>query len=443
MFMEWWHLLFVIFGAVCLLMMSGIPIAFAFLTVNWVYFFFLLEGFSSIDMFILSLLHSNYSFTLIAIPMFLLMGEILFRSGVALKAIDTLDLFIGKMPGRLCYLVSATGVLFASVSGSCMANTALFGSIFPPEMEKKGYHKSMIFGSILGVGGLAMLIPPSTVAVLYSSIAQISVGAVLLGGAVPGLVLATLYVIQILIRVKINPDLAPPYEIDRKISTNTKIKAFITDILPLAVVIFAVVGTIIIGIATPSEAAALGALAAMLIAFLNKKLNMQLIKESLTNSFKNTGTILIILAGTIGFGQMMAYSGIVSNLVQFATKFDVNPLFIVFIMQIIVIFLGCFMEVVPLAMITIPIFYPIIHALGLNPIWFAVLNLVNLQSATITPPFGMLLFIMKGVAPKGTTSMEIIRSVIPFVLCDICLMLLIIVFPGLVLWLPGILGRLV
>lgn len=438
--MEWWQTLSLILGVLFLLMATGYPVAFIFLSITFVMFNIFLGGLPGIKMFILSVNDSLYSFTLVAVPMFILMGEALFRSGIAMKAINSLDSFLGIIPGRLSALAAGIGILFGAVSGSMMANTAMLGSVLIPEMQKRGYHKTMIFGPLMGGGSLAVLIPPSAIAVLFASIAQISAGKVLIAGTLPGVILGLLYVVYIIGRARLNPALAPTYQVE-KVPFTVKMKSLWLDVAPLGVIIFAVIGTIMLGIATPSEAAALGALGTFLVCAYNKKFNLKFLKEVAYNTFKSTAMIFTIIAASIGFGQMLAYTGAVTKIAEIATTADVSPISIVVIMTVIVIILGTFLDTIPLMMITVPIFYPIIFKLGLDPIWFSSVMIVAIKIGAYTPPYGMLLFVMKGVAPKDTTMMEIYKSILPFIIIDIVLIALIIIFPQIALLLPGLMGQ--
>jgi len=435
--MEWWQSLLLVIGLVLLFMASKYPIAFVFLSVNLGMFFVFLKGFSGLKMYVLSLLDSLNLFSMVAVPMFMLMGDVLFRSGMAMRSINAMEKLLKKMPGRLSVLSSIAGIIFAATSGSVMANTAMLGSLLGDEMRKKGYHKDMIFGPIMSAGTLAMLIPPSAQAVLYASIAEISVGQVLIGGVIPGVILGLGFMGYIIIRCKLNPSLAPMYDVEAT-PLKEKLRSFVFDILPLGILIFAVIGTIILGIATPLEAAALGALGAFLLCFYNRTFSWKLLKDSAISTFKMTGMVFAIVAGATGFGQMLSFMGAVSNISTFATSLDVHPIVIVIVTQIVIIIGGAFIDSVPLMMMTIPIFFPIITKLGFDPIWFAVLNMVNLSMANVTPPFGMVLFVMKGVAPKGTTMGEVYRSIVPYLIVDVLVMALMIIFPPMVTWLPSL-----
>ena len=436
--MVWWQVLLLILGSLCFLMFTRYPVCFVFMTINCCLFFFLLNGATGLSMFTSTLFDSIATFTLLPVPMFLLMGELLFRSGVAQRAINALDKMLGKVPGRMSVLTCIAGIIFAATSGSTMANTAMLGSLLVPEMEKKGYDRKMAMGPIMGSGDLAMLIPPSGTAVLFASTAQISVGKVLMSGLIPGVILGISFIIYIIIKAKRHPELTPDDSNLERIALSRKLIMFIGDVLPLGVLIFAVIGTILLGIATPSEAAALGALGSLLLCAYNRTFTWEVIKQSCVSACKMTAMCFGIIIGATGFGQMLAYTGVVANRTQLATSLPVPPTIIVILMIFIIYVGGCFMDVVPLMMITIPIFYPIVDGLHLDPIWFACLCLIGLSVGNITPPFGMLLFVMSGVAPKGTTMKEIYTAAFPYVVITTLVIALLIAVPSLCTWLPSI-----
>ena len=413
-------------------------VAFVFLTVTMGMFIVFMPGPSGLRMYAVSLMDSLNTFNFIAVPMFMLMGDLLFRSGMAMRSINALEKMLGKLPGRLSVLAAVAGIIFAATSGSVMANTAMLGTLLTPEMEKKGYHRRMIFGPIMGVSTLAMLIPPSALAVLYASIASISVGKVLIAGIVPGLVMGILYIFYIVNAARNHPDWAPTDPTHKLIPAKEKFIGFLLDVLPLGGLIFLVIGTIIAGLATPSEAAALGALGAFLLCIYNKTISIKLIHESAFSSMKTVGMVFAIIMGTVGFGQMLAFTGAVAGITRAVVALQVPPVAIIILTQVVVLILGCFIDVVPIMMMTIPIFMPIITQLGYDPIWFACLNLVSMSMANLTPPFGMVLFVMKGVSPKGTTIQEIYSSVMPFIIVDVIVVILMIAFPTAITWLPNV-----
>ena len=327
--------------------------------------------------------------------------------------------------------------MLSALTGASIASTSLLGAVLVPEMEKRDYKKAMSLGPILGSGGLAIMIPPSSLAVLLGAIGEISVGKILVAIIVPGLLMAALYAIYIIGRCRLQPTIAPTYE-TLPVPLSEKIIATIKYVLPIGIIFFLVVGVIFTGVATPSEAAATGTLGVFIIAFLYRRLNWEVVKKSIAGTLRISGMILLIIAGAKAFSQILSFTGASRGLVEFATSLPVTPVFIVIIMQVIILFLGGFMEVVAIMMITLPVFVPTILVLGFDPVWFAVLVLLNIEMAMTTPPFGINLFVMKGVAPRDTTMGDIYRAALPFLGCDLVAMALIIAFPAAALWLPGL-----
>ena len=435
--MDWWWALIFIFGSLFILFASGFPVAFSFLLINVVGVFFFWGGEPGLRQLILSIYASLANFILVPVPMFFLMGEIMFQSGVALDVINTLDKWLGRLPGRLSLLTVASSTVLSALTGVPMASVALLGTTLAPEMRKRGYHISMIIGPIVGSGGIAMLIPPSAIAVLLAGIAEISVSGVLIGGIVPGLILALFYSTYIIVRCWLNPSLAPAYDVSH-IPTREKVRAFFTYILPLSFVIFMVIGVMFLGVATPTEAATSGALGAVILAACHKKLTWDVIKRSLIGTTRLTVMVFMIVAGSTAFCQMLAFSQATQGIVQLVSGIQLSPILIVMIMQFILLIMGCLMDLLSIMMITIPIFFPIIRALGLDPLWFGILFLLNMEIAPETPPFGMILFVMKGVSPKEVRMVDIWLATYPFTLLDIFALWLMIIFPAISLWLPNL-----
>lgn len=282
-----------------------------------------------------------------------------------------------------------------------------------------------------------MMIPPSSLGVLLASIAMISIGKLLIAIMIPGMLMAVNYALYIVIRCKIQPSLAPNYEV-APVPLLKKLEVTVRYILPLGFIIFLVTGVILIGIATPSEAAAMGALGCFILAGAYRKLNWTIAKESVLATFKITAMMFLILTGATAFSQILAASGGSRGLVEFAAGLSVPPLFIIIAMEIVVLIMGMFMEVVSILMVCLPIFMPVINALGFDPIWFGVTLLLNVEIATTSPPFGVSLFVMKSVAPADTTMGDIYLAGLPFIGCDLISMSLIIAFPQIALWLPSI-----
>lgn len=435
--MEWWAVLAIIFGGLMLLLASGMPVAFAFMLINVVGVLVFWGGAAGLRQLGLSIFASLSKFHLIPVPLFILMGEVMFQSGLGLSMIDALDKWLGRLPGRLGLLAVGAGALFSTMSGSTIGTTAMLGSVLSPEMEKRGYKKPMSIGPIMGSGGLAMIIPPSGLAVLLASLAEISIGKLLIAGIIPGLIIASFYATYIIGRCYLQPSVAPSYRV-MPTSLSEKIMFTVKHILPLGLIIFMVLGFIFLGVTTPSEAAATGALGCFILAACYRRLNWELVKKSIGGTMMITGMIFMIIAGAIAFSQILAFSGASRGLAEFVTGLPLAPIMIIIAMQVGAWALGCILSSVGVMMITIPIYIPIVYALGFDPIWFALILLINLEMSQTTPPFGVLLFAMKGVAPPDTTMGDIIRAGLPFLACDLVAMLLVIAFPVLALWLPGL-----
>lgn len=437
--MDWQSWLVVIFGILLILMVTGMPIALCFFVINVIGMYFLFGGMMGLQNLINSLYNSLNSFILLPIPLFILMGEVMFQSKIAPTLIHVLGKWMGKLPGRLALLAVASGTLFSTLTGTSIASVAMLGSTLVPEMEAQGYKKPMTLGPIMGSGGLAMLIPPSALAVLCGAIGEISISRILIGIIVPGLVVAAIMAVYIICRCRLQPEIAPMYDVE-KIPLSEKVLDTIKYVLPQGFVIFAVIGLMFLGIASPSEAAASGAIGTFILAACYKRLNWEVIKKTTISSLSVTGMILMIIGGAQAFSQILAFTGASAGLAEFATTLPVSPIFIIIMMQLIILFLGCLMDVVSIMMITLPIFVPVVRQLGYNDVWFAVTYLINIEIAGISPPFGLSLFVMKGVAPKGTTMGNVYRAALPFIGCSLAAMILIIIFPQIALWLPKMTG---
>jgi tripartite ATP-independent transporter DctM subunit len=435
--LEWWTVILFLIGGLLFLLALGLPIAFCFLLVNFIGAFFFMGGAKGLGLATQQIFTSLTSFTLSPIPLFILMGEVMLHSGMAIRTLDVLDKWVGRFPGRLSLIVIAGGTLFSTLSGSTIANTAMLGETMLPEMTARGYKKPMTLGPIVGVGGLAMLIPPSALAVVYASLAQISVGKVLIAGAIPGLMLGGFYASYVMVRCFLDSSLAPAYDVEPH-SFSEKILGVVKYVLPLGIIFFLVLGVIFLGVATPTEAAATGALGSLILAAVFKRLNIEVLKKSLAGTLHVTVMAFMIIAASKTYSCILAYTGATRELVQFVTNLEMPGLLSIVFMMLILMVLGTFMEQVSMMMITIPIFIPVILGLGFNPIWFAVLMLLNLEMAMSTPPFGILLFVMKGSAPPGTRIGEICIAALPFLGCDLIVMILIIAFPSIALYLPNL-----
>ncbi len=344
---------------------------------------------------------------------------------------------MGRIPGRLSFVTVAGGTAFATLSGSSMGSTALLGSLMVPEMQKRGYKKHMAIGPILGTGGLAMLVPPSALAVLLATLANLDVGALLIAGIVPGLLLACFYALLILAMCLIDPSAAPPYEVEET-TWGQRARLVLFDVLPMISVVVAVILLIMFGWSTPSESAAFGCFGVLLLAALYGKLTWDSFVKSVTGALKVTVMALLIIFGSATFSALLAFSGASSGLIGWATGFELDPIVMLLVMFGILLVLGMFMDQLSMMLLTVPIFFPLAQTLGFDLIWFGVIVLLALEISFTTPPFGLLLFVMKGVSAPGTTMRDIYVAALPFMGCAIVLVGLLIVFPQIATWLPGL-----
>ena len=434
--MEWWAVLLFFIGGLLLFLMSGFPVAFSFLLMDFLGIIFFM-GPLGLKQVTLNIFTSLSTFALAPVPMFILMGELMFHSGIAFNTIDVLDRWLGRLPGRLSLLAALSGTIFAATSGSTMANTAMLGTILLPEMRKQGYSVSMSVGPIVGVGGLAMLIPPSALAVVLASIGKLSVGRILMAGVIPGVILGAFFAGYIILSAWLRPSIAPRYRVQAD-SVSRRLFLTVKYLLPMAFIVFMVLGVIVMGVATPTEAAASGFIATMLVAIAYRRFNWKILKATMTGSLQITGMVFMIIAASKTFSAILAFTGASEGLTGLVEGLNVHPIIILICMQLIIAFMGTFMETVSIMMICLPVFMPICTLLGLDPIWFGVLMLINLEMGQMTPPFGMLLFVMKGVAPKDVTIQQICVASIPYIIFDILIMAIIIVWPPIALWLPSL-----
>ena len=435
--MAWQLALAIILGSLFLLMVTGLPIAFCFMLVNIVGAFVLWGGNIGLIQFIRSISGSITVFTMLPVPLFILMGEIMFQTGISERMIDALDKWLGRMPGRLSLLAIGGGTLFATLSGSSMASVAMLGSTLVPEMEKRGYKKTMTVGPILGSSGLAIMIPPSGLGVIAAAIGKFSIGKLLIAILIPGLLMAVFYGAYVIIRCRLQPYLAPVYEVSPT-PLSHKILSGVRYILPLGLIIFLVLGGIFLGIATPSEAAALGVIGSFILAACYKGLTWDVMKKSLMGTVRLTAMVMLIMAGALAFSQILAFSQVTQGLVEAFINLPVSPILVILLMQVVVVIMGMFMDVLAIIMITLPIFMPVVLNLGFDPVWFGAIFLLSIETGTTSPPFGLNLYVMKGAAPPDTTMNDIYRGALPFIFCDLVVIGLMLAFPSISLWLPGI-----
>lgn len=481
--MEWYWVLLLLLGSILFLMFIGLPVGIAFITVNTFALALIFIGQRGgafedrlLDS-VFQLTDNTYGnmaiFAIVPIPMFLLMGELFFHTGLADKMFSAVERLMGRVPARLSYVTVAGGTAFATLSGSSMGSTALLGTLMVPEMTKRGYKKSMSIGPILGTGGLAILIPPSALTVLLGTLAELDIGKLLIAGILPGLILAVMYAILIFVRATLDPEAAPSYDVDY-VTWRQRLLLFLLDVLPMISIIVMVILLIMLGIATPSESAAYGSVGVILLALLYL-LIAPVVRglylrsrggdpeaarasfaqarrfpanfgratwKSLWGAARVTTIALLILFGSSLFSNVLATSGASNALINWVAGFDVSGYVMLLIMFGILLLLGMFMDQFAMMLLTVPIFFPIVKGLDFGMtmdvklIWFGIIMLLAMEISFTTPPFGLLLFVMQGVCPPGTKFLEICMAAIPFMACAMLLVALIIIFPGIATWLP-------
>lgn len=384
-------------------------------------------------------LTNNY--TLVAIPLFIYMAQVLDRSGVAEELFDSMYIVLGGVRGGLALAVVVVCTIFAASTGIIGASVVAMTLLASPAMLNKGYQKELTAGVICASGTLGILIPPSIMMVVYGGLTgmkETSVGMLFAGGIMPGLLLAGLYFAYIIIRCRINPELGPPISKEEASGYTTARKWGMTlkSLIPPLSLILIVMGSILGGVATPTEAAGMGALGAVALALIRRKMNWEVVKTSGYQTIKVTSMVMMLFIGGKFFASVFLGAGggdVVSNLLVGS---GINRWLALFIMMLIVFIMGAFVDWAAILLVTVPIFLPIALELGFDPLWFSLLMCVNLQTSFLTPPFGYALFYFKGAAPAGYSMMNIYRGIIPFVILQLLGLVLITIFPKIITWLP-------
>ena len=344
------------------------------------------------------------------------------------------------MPGRLSVVAVVAGTVFSAISGSTIATTALLGSLLLPQMLARGYHPNMAMGPIMAIGGVDMLIPPSALAVLLGSLAGISIAELLIAGIVPGVLLSCLFVGWIVLRAAADPSLAPAFE-HEPMSLWQRVGPLLFYVAPLVLIFVVVVAAMAAGWATPTEAAAVGAVATVVVAWVYRALTLSNLMRALMGTAGISGIILFIIVGATTFAQILTFSGATNGLVEAIKGANLSAWVVLGAMMLILLVLGCFVDQVSMMLICLPFFMPLVSSYGFDPIWFGVLFLMCMQLGLLTPPFGMLLFTMKSVAPPGIEMQQIWRAVTPYLLMGVAGLAAVIAFPPLATWLPKVLMR--
>ncbi|MFC1994791.1 TRAP transporter large permease subunit [Chloroflexota bacterium] len=425
-----------VFALISVLIM-GLPLAFTLGGIG-VIFLFLLSGHQALNMIIFRTYGLMQSFILIAGPLFIFMGAIIEQSGLGDRLYETMQNWMGGLRGGLAMGTILICALFAAMTGVSATATVTMGIIALPAMLRRGYDSRLAVGSISAGGALGVLIPPSVIMIIYALMAEESVGGLFAGGLFPGLVLVVLFILYIGIRAHFQPKLAPVVPSEERVGWRMKFVSLRGVILPICIVI-AVLGSIFAGIASPSEAAAVGAFGAILSALIYRTLSWKILKDSTIRTLKLTCLLMWIIIGASAFTGVYSYLGASSLIQEIVQELEVNRWIILAAIQSTYFILGMFLEATGILMLTMPIYLPLIKALEFNTLWFGVLFVMNMEMGFLTPPFGFNLFYMKAIVPKSITMGDIYRSIVPFVLLQAIGLVVVIIFPEIALWLPRLL----
>ena len=433
--MDW--IVFIVGFSFFALLFIGVPIGFALTGVamlgticSW--------GVAGLYQIVSTTYSDSTNFILIAIPLFILMANCLERSGLADDLYQIIYLWTGKLRGGLAIGTVIICAIFGAMSGVSSVATVTMGLIALPAMFKRNYNKNMVLGSIMAGGALGILIPPSIIMIIYAGIAEVSVGKLFMAGILPGLLLCLLFIVYIVVLCYLNPKMGPA--IPETHTYKEKLLSLKGIALPILLVLF-VLGSIYSGVATPTEAAGIGAFGAILCMIIYKKLTFKNLQAALLNTIKVNSMVMWIIIGAACFTHYLAFIGIQDIVQQAMLGLNLSRWWILIFIQLLFFFCGMILE--PAAIITLlgPILIPIVHALGFDLVWFGVLFIINMTMGYLTPPFGFNLFILKGVAPPDITMNQLYRSVIPFVILQCIGLIMVMVFPEIALWLPNNMGN--
>ncbi len=427
------------FAALTILLLSGLPLAFVMGSLA-VLFNILLLGPQSLAMITSVVYGVMDNFIFIAIPLFVFMGMVLQRSGIAEDAYDMMYKWIGGVKGGLAMGTVAVCTIFAALTGISAAATVSMGIIALPSMLKRGYDKKIAMGAISAGGTLGILIPPSVLMIVYGVFASESIGRLFAGGIVPGLLLSLLFIIYIAVRSYLQPQLCPSIPPGERPAWRERFVSLRGLILPILLIVM-VLGAIFWGICTPTEAAAVGSLGSLLCAAIRRSLTWTVLKESCYQTLALSSMLLWIIIGSSAFCSLYTAVGAIEFVRELIAALPVSPTIVMAGIMFILFILGMFLDPGGIIMITTPIFVPVIKMLGFDPVWFGVVFIIMMQIGYLTPPFGFNIFYMKSIVPRDITMQDICLAMVPFVLIMLTFVMLLAAFPNIVLWLPNLLFK--
>lgn len=421
--------------AALVLLVAGVPVVFSFglatigmALVTW-------PGTVGLNLLALNSYTVVTSETLIALPLFVLMAEIIMVSGIGKRVFDAVQRLFWRVPGGLAATSMFASIGFAAITGSSAANTATVGGVAVKEMLDRNYDKRLTVGSIAAGGALGILIPPSTFMIVYGSLSNTSIAELFMAGVIPGLMLGGAFVVLIIIRAMLNPALAP--RLNLALTPRDYVGAAL-QILPVAALSFGMLGAIYAGIATPNEIGALGVAGALLIAIVQEKLGWREFMRATRRAVVTTSMIFWIMIGTWSFGYILNYLGFGATLARLIQEFGVSQLAILLTINVLLFILGMFLDPGAIIMLVTPLALPVLRAAEIDLIWFGIIFVINMELGMITPPFGINLFIMKGIAPPEVSMSDIVRGAVPFMVIEVIAIGVLIMWPQIALWLPGI-----
>ena len=425
------------FPALLMLLFVGIPVAYSLFAVSLV-FGFLRFGDKAIFQLLSKVQDVAGNYILAAVPLFVFMGCMLERAGIAERLFDVFHIWTRRLPGGLAVGTILLGVVFAAASGVVGATETVIGLLAIPIMMKYGYDKSLISGTICAGGSLGTVVPPSVLVIILAPIADVSVGDLFAGLLIPGLIMAGLFIVYIVARCMISPQLAPQTsETEDVPPMGELLKLTFLALVPPVFLIFTVLGSILSGLATPTEAAACGAFGAAFLSAVNGNMSLRLLNEASRQTLKVTVMILtILLAGNMFAGVFVASGGIsdMRGLLDAAKLSDWNTLLLILLIAFVA---GFALDLVSIILVLIPIAMPIIRMLGFDPIWFCILFLVTIQTSYLTPPMAPSIFYLRAISPPEITLRHMYHGVVPFIVLQLFTLALILIFPGIALWLPN------
>ncbi len=432
---EWITVL--MFGSMLVLLALGLPLAFVTGLIG-VTFCLGLYGPNGLQLIASRIYSFMNEYALVSVPMFIMMASLMERSGVAKDLFDAMRTWAGKLPGGLAIQTMVAATVMGAMTGIIGGEIVLLGMIALPQMLRLGYERKLAIGTICAGGSLGTMIPPSIVLIIYGLTVNVPIGDLFTANIVPGLLLASIYMVYIFIRCQLDPKLGPPApESERNVPLARKLAQLKGLILPM-VVIAAVLGTIYAGVASVTEAAGMGVVGTMIASAVRRELTWRNLQESMLQTMRTCGMLLWLSFGATAMIGVYNLAGGPAFVRELFTGLDVPAVVVILLMMLILLVLGTIMDWVGICLLTMPIFVPIVRELGYSPVWFGVLFCLNMQVSYLSPPFGPAAFYLKGVAPPGITLNEIFAALWPFIILQLIVLVAVLFYPGIALWLPGL-----